>query len=148
MTVFYKNLLFDFLEFGQKRFILLLWVVFSVNGCCFIPYTFTHILPPGGRSPLMTPSQLNRGGPYFYSPFYGSFQGSLYVDRKGEVPEGLKKGQACATNIAYIFTTGDASFSAAAEAGGIRKILYVDYEATNIFLGTYQKYCLIVWGLP
>jgi hypothetical protein len=96
----------------------------------------------------MNPSQINRGGVYFYNGIYGSFQGSLYVDRKGEVPEGLKKGQACATNIAYIFTTGDASFSAAAEAGGIRKILYVDYEATNIFLGTYQKYCLIVWGLP
>jgi len=94
----------------------------------------------------MVPSPLDRGGIYYYNPLYGQAEGSLFVHSSGSVPQDLKRGESCATNIGYIVTTGDASISEAAKKGGVQRILFMDFYAENILLGLYQKYCLIVWG--
>lgn len=119
------------------------------SGCCFIPFTATHgpyaVFLSGA---IMVPAPLNKGGVFYFNPFYGTTEGSLYANRQGVVPDGLRKGEACASNIGYFLTRGDASIKAAADNGGIQRVFFVDYVAENIFLGFYAKYCAIVWGLP
>lgn len=56
-----------------------------------------------------------------------------------------KKGTAMASSILGWFGTGDCSINAAAKAGGITKISYVDYHATNI-IGIMGTYTTIVYG--
>ena len=80
----------------------------------------------------------------------GPPQAILYADAGGgrlvtENAIGKKKGEACATSILGLVTTGDASIRAAADAGGITKIASVDANFTNI-LGIYSKYCTTVSG--
>jgi hypothetical protein len=58
---------------------------------------------------------------------------------------GRKKGEACATSILGIVTTGDAGIKTAAEAAGITQIAAIDYTHTNI-LGIYAKFCTVVSG--
>lgn len=58
---------------------------------------------------------------------------------------GNKKGEACATSILGIVTTGDASIRAAANAGAIKEISAIDTSFRNI-LGVYAKYCTVVSG--
>jgi hypothetical protein len=58
---------------------------------------------------------------------------------------GKKKGEACATSILGLVTTGDASIRAAADAGGIKSISAVDGSIMNI-LGLFAKYCTVVSG--
>jgi hypothetical protein len=76
--------------------------------------------------------------------------GFLYVDSstpqqatQNEV--GKKKGEACATSILGLVTTGDASIRAAADAGGIKMISAVDSSYKNI-LGIVATYCTVVSG--
>jgi len=80
----------------------------------------------------------------------GPPQAILYADSGGgrlvtENAIGKKKGEACATSILGLITTGDASIRAAADAGGIGRVASVDSNYTNI-LGIYAKYCTIVSG--
>ena len=58
---------------------------------------------------------------------------------------GKKKGEACATSILGVVTTGDASIRAAADAGGIKEISAIDSSFKNI-LGVYATYCTVVSG--
>jgi hypothetical protein len=58
---------------------------------------------------------------------------------------GKKKGEACATSILGIVTTGDATIRAAADAGGIKEISAVDSQIKNI-LGIVATYCTVVSG--
>jgi hypothetical protein len=58
---------------------------------------------------------------------------------------GKKKGEACATSILGLVTTGDASIRAAADAGGIKEISAVDASIKNI-LGIVATYCTVVSG--
>lgn len=58
---------------------------------------------------------------------------------------GKKKGEACATSILGLVTTGDASVRAAADAGGIKQISSVDGSIRNI-LGIVATYCTVVSG--
>lgn len=58
---------------------------------------------------------------------------------------GKKKGEACATSILGLVTTGDASIRAAADAGGIKQISAVDGSIKNI-LGIVATYCTVVSG--
>lgn len=58
---------------------------------------------------------------------------------------GKKKGEACATSILGIVTTGDASIRAAADAGGIKEVSAVDASIKNI-LGIVATYCTVVSG--
>jgi len=56
-----------------------------------------------------------------------------------------KTGIAKATSILGLVATGDCSIKAAAAAGGIRTIKYVDYDAKNI-LGIFGEYTTTVYG--
>lgn len=58
---------------------------------------------------------------------------------------GKKKGEACATSILGLVTTGDATIRAAADAGGIKNISAVDSKHRNI-LGIVATHCTIVSG--
>lgn len=58
---------------------------------------------------------------------------------------GKKKGEACATSILGLVTTGDASIRAAADAGGIKQISAVDGSIKNI-IGIVATYCTVVSG--
>ena len=58
---------------------------------------------------------------------------------------GKKKGEACATSILGLVTTGDATIRAAADAGGIKNISAVDSKIRNI-LGIVATYCTVVSG--
>jgi outer membrane protein assembly factor BamE (lipoprotein component of BamABCDE complex) len=58
---------------------------------------------------------------------------------------GMKRGEACAKTILYLFgPSGQASVAAAALAGGLHKVRYVDnrYD-NNVFR---QRYCVIAYG--
>ncbi len=57
----------------------------------------------------------------------------------------MRKGKATSENFLGLFATGDASVQAAAEAGGIKNIRYVDYEFCNL-LGLYSTFTTIVYG--
>jgi hypothetical protein len=56
-----------------------------------------------------------------------------------------KHGEACATSILGWFTTGDASAAAAAKAGGVSSIAFVDHSLVN-YVGIFSKYCVQVYG--
>lgn len=58
---------------------------------------------------------------------------------------GKKKGEACASSILGLVTTGDAGIRTAADAGGITEISSVDTSISNI-LGIYAKFCTVVSG--
>jgi hypothetical protein len=74
----------------------------------------------------------------------------LYTSLKGETnvtpnTVGSKRGEACAGIYLGLVGVGDMSQEAAAQAGGITKIAYVDVDYMNV-LGIYQKRCTIVKG--
>ena len=58
---------------------------------------------------------------------------------------GNKTGEACASSILGIIATGDASVSAAMDAGKITQIHHVDHSIMNI-LGIYASTCTEVVG--
>jgi hypothetical protein len=58
---------------------------------------------------------------------------------------GRKTGEACATSILGLITTGDATIRAAADAGGVRDISAVDASIMQV-LGIYAKHCTLVSG--
>ncbi|MDO8266443.1 MAG: TRL-like family protein [Moraxellaceae bacterium] len=76
--------------------------------------------------------------------------GLLYTKVQGPVTTGhgtntTKTGQACATNILGLISTGDASIDAAKKAGGIKDVSSVDHDSTMI-LAVYGKFCTVVKG--
>jgi len=58
---------------------------------------------------------------------------------------GRKRGQACTQNILGLFTSGDASMSAAMKNGAITVISSVDHHYKSI-MGVWGKMCTIVTG--
>jgi len=56
-----------------------------------------------------------------------------------------KSGEACATNILSLFSTGDMSIHAAKRAGNITKVATVDYSTFSL-LGIFSRNCAIVRG--
>jgi hypothetical protein len=58
---------------------------------------------------------------------------------------GRKRGEACTTNILGLFTSGDASLSAAMKDGAITVVSSVDHSYKSI-LGVHGKMCTIVTG--
>ncbi|HEY7614787.1 MAG TPA: TRL domain-containing protein [Gemmatimonadales bacterium] len=58
---------------------------------------------------------------------------------------GMKRGESCAKSILFVFgPNGRASVAAAAEAGGLRQVRYVDNRYDNNFIR--QRYCVIAYG--
>lgn len=80
------------------------------------------------HGPVVAPITLNMKEPVSAGPAVGS----------------AKVGKAEAWGI-LVFSTGDASISAAMANGGITKIHHVDHETQNI-LGIWAKYTTIVYG--
>ncbi len=57
----------------------------------------------------------------------------------------MKKGRSCAITYLYTFgPSGDATVAAAAAAGGLRRVRYVDNRYENNILR--QKYCVVAYG--
>ena len=80
---------------------------------------------------------------------HGPVMAPVTIDMKGPVAAGPaatgpKVGRAEAWGI-LVFSTGDASISAAMQNGGITKIHHVDHETQNI-LWIWAKYTTIVYG--
>ena len=76
--------------------------------------------------------------------------GFLYTKVQGPITTGNgtktgKTGQACATNILGLISTGDASIDAAKKAGGITTVASVDHDSTSVLM-VYGQYCTVVKG--
>lgn len=57
----------------------------------------------------------------------------------------MKRGESCARTILWVFgPDGSASVATAAQAGGLRRVRYVDNRYDNNFL--WQNYCVIAYG--
>ena len=57
----------------------------------------------------------------------------------------MRRGESCAKTILYLFgPNGRASVAAAAQAGGLRRVRYVDGRYDNNFLR--QRYCVVAYG--
>ncbi len=57
----------------------------------------------------------------------------------------MKRGESCAKTILYAFgPSGRASVAAAAQAGGLRRVRYVDNRYDNNVLR--QRYCVVAYG--
>jgi hypothetical protein len=103
--------------------------------------TFAFVIAAGllavgcGATPI-------KGKPLGAGSIYSEVQ---FNEGANEAGIGTKRGEACATNILGILSTGDASASSAARKAGITKIGAVDGMHSNI-LGIYSKYCTVVSG--
>ena len=79
------------------------------------------------------------------------FSGSLYSDVKGPIQatdnDGKcpKRGEASATSVLGLISTGDASVEAAKADGNIKEVISVDFHNNNI-LGLYATTTAIVCG--
>ena len=76
--------------------------------------------------------------------------GALYTQTKSPVAatanvKGKKEGKAVSHSYFSLVAVGDSSIKAAAKNGGITKISYVDYSATNV-LGLFGTYTTTVYG--
>jgi len=77
--------------------------------------------------------------------------GMIYTEIKAPVAAGdggmsyNKVGTAKCTSVLGLVATGDCSIKAAAAAGNIKTIKYVDYDAKNI-LGIFGEYTTTVYG--
>ncbi len=77
--------------------------------------------------------------------------GMIYTEVKAPVAAGdggmaySKVGVSKCTSVLGLVATGDCSIKAAAAAGNIKTIKYVDYDAKNI-LGIYGEYTTTVYG--
>ena len=76
---------------------------------------------------------------------FSQINAPLDVDFQNTDLSGLKKGTAETISILGLFATGDVSSQAAAQNGGITKIMHADYEYFNV-LGVFQKTTVIVYG--
>lgn len=80
----------------------------------------------------------------------GVANGVLYADAVTPVHAtenrvGQKKGEACATSILGLVTTGDATIRTAADSADIKEVAAVDQSIKNI-LGIFATYCIVVSG--
>lgn len=96
-------------------------MVLSLTGCLTAPF-----VPPPGMA-------------------FSQISAPLDVDFQNTDLSGLKKGTAETISILGLFATGDVSSQAAAQNGGITKIMHADYEYFNV-LGVFQKTTVIVYG--
>jgi hypothetical protein len=94
-----------------------------------------------GSVALFTGCVMPMASPVF-APIMADIKGPLMMGDSDV--ECTKTGMAEATGI-ILFSSGDASISAAMEAGGITKVHHVDFKAMSI-LGLYTKWETIVYG--
>ncbi len=82
---------------------------------------------------------MSHSGPGFI--YSGHYEGDMVTANQA----GRKRGEACTQNILGLFTSGDASFSAAMKNGGVTVVSSADREYRS-FLGIWGRMCLIVTG--
>ena len=95
--------------------------------------TLTHL------SGCATGSLSSATGPGFI--YSNHFEGTLVTANQA----GRKRGEACTTNVLGLFTSGDASMSAAMKNGAITVVSSVDHHYKSFF-GVYGNMCTIVTG--
>jgi len=81
------------------------------------------------------------------------FSGCAYVHIKtpydtdlDKTELGSKIGIAQAYSLFWLVSWGDASYAAAAKNGNIKTLRHADQETTQIFLGIYTRWRVIVYG--
>lgn len=58
---------------------------------------------------------------------------------------GMKQGEACSLTVLGVFgPNGDATVAAAARAGNLTRVRYVDNRFENYFL--WQRFCVVAYG--
>ncbi len=57
-----------------------------------------------------------------------------------------KKGEGCITQVLFLAMWGDASAGGVAMENGIKRISHIDHRTLNAGLGTFSRYCTIVYG--
>ncbi len=88
------------------------------------------VLVAGGCSAILTPAATTY---------------PVTADLNFEELAGMKRGESCAKTILYLFgPSGQASVAAAARAGGLRRVRYVDNRYDNNVIR--QRYCVIAYG--
>ena len=87
------------------------------------------------------------GCAYVASPVTGLWYTNVTgpITATGKSGPALKTGSATATSVLGLIASGNASIRAAALAGGITEIHYVDYHAESL-LGIYAKFTVTVYG--
>ncbi|GAB4315901.1 MAG: hypothetical protein Kow0059_08210 [Candidatus Sumerlaeia bacterium] len=79
-------------------------------------------------------------------PFASTFTNySAPLDIKYNSPIGQKSGNASTTSILGLISFGEAGVDAAVREGGLQRVDYIAYEATNV-MGIYQSWKTIVYG--
>jgi hypothetical protein len=85
-------------------------------------------------------------GPYSHGWLVSEYDAPMCSpDEASGLAIGAKTGQATMTNYVGLVATGDASITAAAQNGGIKKVKTVDYHYDSI-LGIINKTTTIVTG--
>jgi TRL-like protein family len=95
-------------------------------------------LSPPGSGSLYTNVKAN------FNCWHGD-EGSC-VGENGPKAAGSKSGEACASTILMLITTGDMSLKTAASNGGISRVASIDYSTMNVLGSLYMKSCTIVNG--
>ena len=82
-----------------------------------------------------------------------AFSGCTYVHTKTPYDQNLDKtelgskvGVASAYSLLWVVAWGDASYAAAAKNGNIKILRHADQETTQILLGVYARWRVIVYG--
>lgn len=75
--------------------------------------------------------------------FVSQVKAPLSTDGNWQV--GLKSGAADSKCVLGLCAWGDCSITAAAEAGGLKRVDYVDYDYVNI-IGVWQKVTVTAYG--
>ncbi|MCW7491491.1 TRL-like family protein [Leptospira sp. 2 VSF19] len=115
------------------------------NNCQLIPRSFAFSVAV--FICLSITHCVNLGQPQGLGPtgiLYASYSLGLSERNLPKLP--LKKGKACVKRYGFLFTSGDASISEAANASGIVDIYRIEKEATN-YLSLYSSLCTVVWGI-
>ena len=83
-----------------------------------------------------------------YAPPSGSIMQTVTLNKdvSTATPVGAKKGEACASGILGLISSGDAGIKAAAAKGGITKVNAVDYQVDNLLGSVLTKTCTIAYG--
>jgi hypothetical protein len=83
-----------------------------------------------------------------YAPPAGSLYTDVSFNKDVSTKTGVggKNGEACATGILGVISTGDASVKAAASKGGVGTINSVDYSRKDILGSVYSTVCTVVHG--
>ena len=88
-------------------------------------------------------------GMYPYGDIYNGTttpHAATRANNDGANKPGSKQGEACAEGVLWLIAWGDASDSAAKNAGGIKEVHSVEFRDSFVLGGIYHKGCTVVHG--